>query len=375
MKKVKILFFIYQMGGGGAARTLLNIMNNVDRERFIPYLVTLNMNGSYERELKKDITFIKLETARLSRSIGRLKEIIQEEEIDIVFSTIPRVNTIAIIANRLARRKAVNIIREADNLGGSVKENIQLLGFGMIYKLAHQIVSLSEGVKRNLVRRYKVKPSDIEVIYNPVDLQMIETKIDQGKLDPEHEALFETADKVIVTAGRLVKQKDQETLLKAFAKVNETIKCQLILLGEGPLKESLVSLTNQLEIADRVHFLGFQSNPYLYFAKSDLFVLTSIHEGFSHVIAEALATGTPVVATDCLSGPREVLNHGKYGQLCKVADVREVAEKMQMVLSYNQEEMEQVRVKGIERAAHFDAKKIVAQYETLFLQTLKRKKV
>ncbi|MCK0470252.1 glycosyltransferase [Halalkalibacter sp. APA_J-10(15)] len=372
MKKVKILFFIYQMGGGGAARTLLNIINNVDRERFAPYLVTLNMNGSYENELKEDVTFIKLETARLSRSIGRLKEIIQTEQIDLVFSTIPRVNTIAILANRLSRTGAKNVIREADNLGGSFKENMQLLGFGLVYKLAHQIVSLSEGVKANLVKRYKVKPEEVKVIYNPVDLRLIAQKRKEEDMDSVHQALFDTGDKVIVTAGRLVKQKDQETLIRAFYALNQKVSSQLILLGEGPLKESLLSLGVELGIADRIHFLGFQANPYQYFSKADLFVLTSIHEGFSHVIAEALATGTPVVATDCHSGPREVLDDGKYGELCEVGNEIDVAKKMEKVLLYNKEKSEQVSRNGMERAAHFDANKIVAQYEALFLQTLKR---
>lgn len=372
MGKINVLFFIYQMGGGGAARTLLNIMNNLDRERFSVTLVTLNFEGSYEGEVEKDIRFIKLQTKRLSRSIFSLARIIKQENIDLVFSTIPRVNTIAIVANRLSLSKAKNVVREADNLGGSFVVNLQLLGFGVVYKFAHQIVSLSEGVKENLVRRYKIRGSRIQVIYNPVDLQRIADKMDHGIMEPKHEELFHTGDRVIITAGRLVPQKDQRTLLQAFAKVNEQTKSKLILLGEGPLKEELQQEAARLEVADRVHFLGFQSNPYVYFKHADVFVLSSIHEGFSHVIAEALATGTPVVSTNCKSGPEEVLDKGKYGFLCKVGDVDEMANKIQHVLTLSPEQRASLIERGLERVQDFDAKQIVKQYETLFLHTLKR---
>ncbi|WP_374724693.1 glycosyltransferase [Calidifontibacillus erzurumensis] len=366
MKKIKILFFIYQLGGGGAARTLLNIINNLDRSKYSPVMVTLDFNGSYEPELKNDVIFIKLPTKRLSRSVFKLAEIIRNEKVDIVFSTIPRVNTIAILATKFSFTKAKSVIREADNLGGSLRTNLQLLGFGMIYKFSSQIVSLSEGVKENLVKRYKVKPADIKVIYNPVDLQNIKRKLEYGQINPEHKKFFDTEDKVIITAGRLVKQKDQKTLIKAFSKVNSHLKSRLIILGEGPLKEELMKETIKLNVQDRVHFVGFQENPYVYFKHADLFVLSSIHEGFSHVIAEALATGVPVVSTNCKSGPAEVLDHGRYGQLCEVGNEEELANKMLHILSLDQKRLAEIIHHGQKRAQDFDAQSIVKQYEELF---------
>ncbi|MBU9722706.1 MULTISPECIES: glycosyltransferase [Bacillaceae] len=372
MKKVKVLFFIYQMGAGGAARTLLNIINNLDRNKFEPHLVTLNFDGSYEQELKDDVIFIKLETQRLSRSIFRLAKIIRENQIDVVFSTIPRVNTIAILANKLSFSKAKSVIREADNLGGTWKTNLQLIGFGLIYKLSSQIISLSEGVKSNLIKRYKIKAEDIKVIYNPIDLEQINEKMADDQLVEGHKHIFDTSDKIVITAGRLVKQKDQRTLLNAFAKVNKQLDSQLVILGEGPLEDQLKEQAKELNIFDRVHFLGFQRNPYIYFKQADLFTLTSIHEGFSHVIAEALATGTPVVSTNCKSGPSEVLNNGEYGDLCKVGNDQELAEKMLQVLSMDKSETKERIELGYERAKHFDAKKIVKRYEEVFLQTLNK---
>ncbi|WP_078555872.1 glycosyltransferase [Bacillus alkalicellulosilyticus] len=370
MEKVKVLFFVYQMGAGGAARTLLNILNNLDRSMFSPVLVTLGFAGSYEKDIAEDVKFIKLPTRRLSRSVLGLAKIIKKEEIDIVFSTIPRVNTIAILANFLSFSKAKNVIREADNLGGSFRVNMQLLGFGIIYKLSHQIVSLSEGVKENLVQKYKVKSDDIKVIYNPVDINSIQKKVDNGSILEEHIHIFETEDKVIITAGRLVKQKDQQTLLEAFAKVNEQLKSRLVILGEGPLKAELMEQVDRLQLSERVFFVGFQQNPYVYFNQADLFVLSSIHEGFSHVIAEALATGLPVVSTNCKSGPKEVLDEGEYGLLCDVGNVDDMTSKILEVLTLNNEQRHMLIAKGQLRASHFDAREIVKQYEELFLKTL-----
>ncbi|WP_096156571.1 glycosyltransferase [Bacillus sp. FJAT-45066] len=370
MKKVKVLFFIYQMGGGGAARTLLNIINNLDRSKFSPMLVTLNFNGSYEKELKDDVVFMKLDTTRLSRSIFKLAKIIREQDIDLVFSTIPRVNTIAILATKLSRTKAKCVVREADNLGGTFKADMQLLGFGLAYKLADQVVSLSEGVKENLVKKYKVKANDIEVIYNPVDISNINQQLENNDMPLEHKQIYNTNDKVIVTAGRLVEQKDQKTLLNAFAKVNDKIKSKLIILGEGPLKGQLVNQAMKLNIEQRVHFIGFQKNPYIYFQQADLFVLSSKHEGFSHVVAEALATGVPVVSTDCKSGPKEVLSNGAYGQLCEVGNSDELADKMLMVLCLENESVQEIISNGYKRANDFDARKISKEYEKVFLNTL-----
>ena len=370
MEQKKVLFFIYQMGKGGAARTLLNIMNNLDRQKFKPILVTLNYNGEYEQYVKDDIQFIKLKQKRLRNAIFPLAKVIRNVQADIVFSTIPNYNTIAILANKFSFSKAKSIVREADNLGGSRLVDLKLRLYGMLYRTTDQVVSLSDGVKENLVKKYKVKRENIEVIYNPIDLKHIEQEINSGKLPKEHEQIFQKGEPVVITAGRLVKQKDHFTLIKAFAETNKKVPSQLVILGEGPLKDELMQLSQTLNVNERVHFLGFQDNPYIYFHKANLFVLTSIHEGFSHVIAEALACGTPVVSTDCKSGPSEVLDKGKYGMLCEVGNVDEISTGMLQTLTLNQNELEKIQQLGIKRATYFNADKIVQQYEDLFINTL-----
>lgn len=370
MTKIRVLFFIYQMGAGGAARTLLNIINNLDRERFEPVLVTLNYNGSYEHQVKDDVTFRKVNTTRLSHSVKELAGLIKEEQADLVFSTIPRVNTIATLAAKMAR--VPNIVREADNLGGTFKENLQLKGFGLVYKAATQIVSLSEGVKENLVTRYHLKPDAIKVIYNPVDIQHIDEK-KAVPLSSSEKRFFAQEALNVITAGRLVPQKDQHTLFKALALINREMPVNLIILGEGPLYNELRSFAEELNIQDKISFPGFQDNPYHWIANVDAFVLTSKHEGFSHVLAEALACGTRIVSTDCKSGPSEVLDNGKFGELVPVGDAESLAEALKSVLTESPEKRAVQTKNGRERAMFFRADKIVREYEKLFQLTVERK--
>jgi len=372
VKKKTVLFFIYKMGAGGAARTLLNIINNMDRDKFTPVLVTLDFNSDYEMNVREDVVFIKLNKKRLRQAIFPLGKVIRQVKADIVFSTIPVYNTVAIFGNMFSFTRAKNIIREADNLGGTFGKNLKLALFGMVYKKASQIISLSEGVKENLVKRYHIQPDAIKVIYNPVDIEHIQNQVQEGTVEPEHQQLFSTDEKVIITAGRLVEQKDHHTLLEAFAKVQERVPSKLLIMGEGPLQDKLMEYAEQLQIRESVFFLGFQNNPYIYMKNADLFVLTSIHEGFSHVVAEALATGVPVVSTDCKSGPREVLDHGKYGKLCTVGDADDVAANMLKVLTYDEEKRTQTILDGYKRADFFNAKRIVKEYEATFLNTLSR---
>lgn len=373
MDKKKILFFIYEMGAGGAARTLLNILNHLDRNKFEPVLVTLDYNGSYEASLKSDVTFIKLETKRLRSAILPLAKIIRQQQPDIIFSTIPNYNIIAILARLLSFTKTKNIVREAALLGDKNTLNMKLIIYGLIYRLSSKVISLSEGVKVNLVEHYKVKPKNIKVIYNPIDIEGIQSDANNDLIPKEHEHIFKTDRKVIITAGRLVKDKDHRTLIQAFSKVHKQLDCELVILGEGPLKDDLRNLVKKLEVEQNVHFIGFQQNPYVYFKQADLFVLSSLSEGFGHVLVEALAIGIPIVSTNCKPGAKEVLEDGKYGRLCEVANHEEMAMEIREILTLNMDETNSVIKKGLQRAKKFDVKEIVKQYEETFMEIIDRR--
>lgn len=370
MEKKKIIFFIYELGSGGAARTIVNIVNHMDRDLFEPIIVTLNYEGSYEKYLREDLRLVKLETKRLRSAIAPFRDLIKEERPHIVFSTIPNYNTIAILSRLLSKTKAKSVVREAAYLGGGMKENVKLFLYGRLYRFTSGIVALSKGVKENIVKRYRVSDKKIRVIYNPIDLQEIESQMLKKDLPKEHEALFEGPRKVIVTAGRLVKEKDQATLIKAFAKTNEKIPSRLLILGDGQLREQLATLARELNVANHVHFLGFQQNPYAYFHRADVFALSSTTEGFGHVLVEALATETLVVSTDCKPGSTEVLQDGKYGWVSPVGDEQQMADHLKKALSIVEDERQKQIAAGKKWVESFSAERIVKQYEDLFLEII-----
>lgn len=361
------MFFIYRLGGGGAARTLLNIINHLDRKRFEPILVTLDFTYPYERYVKEDVTFIKLPVKRLRQAILPLAQLLRQETPDLLFSTVPNYNTVAILAKLLSGTKTKLVVREAAYLGGHFRENLKLKGYGFLYRFADRVVALSEGVKDNLTKRYHVREDKIEVIYNPVDLAHIEA---ESKREVELAPPFNQGKRIILTAGRLVPEKDHATLLRAFARIPKDYRAHLVLLGEGELAQSLQELAQELGIEEDVSFLGFQQNPYAYMKQAEVFTLTSLSEGFGHVLVEALAVGLPIVSTRCNPGAEEILGDERYGILVDVGDDKALAEGLCQALDLSETEREAIVAKGKERAQDFSAQRIVAHYETMFISIL-----
>src|SRR5699024_5272311 len=130
------------------------------------------------------------------------------------------------------------------------------------------------------------------------------------------------------------------------------------------------TLAKELKIDEHVHFVGFQQNPYQFFHQADVFALTSVTEGFGHVLVEAMATHTPVVSTRCAPGGEEVLQNGRYGKLCEVGNATEVAVQLVDVLQFNEIERTEMIAKGQERASQFSVEHIVKQYEQTFMEIL-----
>ncbi len=167
---------------------------------------------------------------------------------------------------------------------------------------------------------------------------------------------------MILGVGRLVKQKNFATLIQAFARVRQQRPARLVILGDSDKREPLVKpqlqrMIQELGLTEDVDLPGFVSNPYSYMAQANVFALSSIYEGFGNVVAEALAAGTPVVSTNCPSGPAEILDHGKYGNLVPVKDAPALASAILMTLkqSPRPERLKQ-------RAADFSIDKVCDDY-------------
>lgn len=198
-----------------------------------------------------------------------------------------------------------------------------------LHPFADKVVAVSGGVARDLVDELGLPASSVEVVYNPV----VRPEMKDRAVEPvDHEWLENKTCPVLIAASKLKPQKDLPMLLRAFQKVREQRPGRLLILGEGPDRDSLERLAVELGIAADVQFTGFVQNPFAYYRRADLFVMSSAWEGLPTALIEALACGCPVVSTDCPSGPAEILDKGRYGRLVPVGDHQSLARGIMEVL-------------------------------------------
>lgn len=200
------------------------------------------------------------------------------------------------------------------------------------YPWADTISAVSEGVADDLAQVVGIPRERIEVIHNPGVMPELRNKA-QAPLD--HPWFQPDQPPVVLAVGSLTVQKDFPTLIRSIAHVQETRPVRLLILGEGQDRPELEALVRQLGLEESVSLPGFVANPYAYMARASVFVLSSRWEGLPTVLMEALYCGAPVVATDCPSGPREILRDGQYGQLVPVGNVTTLAHAIETTLEDN----------------------------------------
>lgn len=233
-------------------------------------------------------------------------------------------NVIALAARRLAGGATRVVVSEhihvgASTAGAAERKRRRLLPRLMahLYPRADAIVAVSEGVRQDLLGRFPLPPALVHTIYNPVITPALIAARDAPLDDPW---FAPGAPPVLINVAQLRVQKDQASLLKAFASLRGQRPARLLILGEGSQRPALEALARELGIAADVRMPGFVPNPLAYMRRAAVFVLSSAWEGLPTVLIEALACGCPVVSTDCPSGPAEILDHGRYGLLTPVGD-------------------------------------------------------
>ncbi len=304
---------------------LLNLANQMARKELDVWLVVCRGgNGELSAEADSRIHIIDLEVAGNTYfslpGFTKQLRIIQPQA---VLSALPNINLVAIWAVRLSRVKTHLVVSERNHLTAQTGNSKQLSArlrpwlYRTFYPWANGIIAVSRSVAEDLAITAHIPPEKISVIYNPV----FTPEIDERAEEPvDHPWLRKPTIPVVISVGRLHPQKDHATLLTAFRNLLDRTDARLIILGEGPLRPILESKIAELNLSGYVEMPGTTSNPYAYMAKADVFVLPSAWEGFPNVLVEALACGTPVVATDCPGGSAEILDGGRYGKLVSVGD-------------------------------------------------------
>ncbi len=335
----RLAVFLPGLYEGGAERVMLNLCVGMAERGYVVDMVLARAEGPYMDQVPPSVRVIELNTSRYNvcrttASLPALVRYLRREEPCGILSGL-NANLVALLARRLAGR-SVRVVISEHNTFSYQNQSLPYWGRAVterlvksMYPWADKIVAVSGGAADDLARVTSIPRNRIQVIYNPVVTQELLQKLNSPVSDP----WFEPGEPpVILAVGRLTEQKDLGMLIRAFAEVRRARAARLLILGEGEDRQQLEALVKRLSLERDVRLHGFTPNPYAFMARAALLVLSSRWEGLPTVLVEALACGTPVVSTDCPSGPREILQDGRYGTLVPVGDEASMARAIERSL-------------------------------------------
>ncbi|HEX3484811.1 MAG TPA: glycosyltransferase [Micropepsaceae bacterium] len=319
---------LHDLRGGGAERVNLRLIEGMLASGRNVDLVLVRGSGEFLSDIPAGARVFDLKKKRVIQAIFALARYLRRERPTAVLSSLSHVNLAAIIAVWLSRLKVNLIVCEHNQISQKVRiargfvSRMTYRAVSFLYPRASAIVAVSKGVADDLIAFAGLESNNVHVIYNPV---YEESMRESAAADPAHPWFQSPAVPVILAIGRLNEQKGFDILLHAFQRVRSSLECRLVILGEGTERAALEKLCQTLGLTDDVALPGFVANPFALMARSDLFVLSSRWEGLPTVLIEALACGAPVVSTDCPSGPREILDDGRFGTLVPTNDPEALA--------------------------------------------------
>lgn len=383
MKK-KICFYIDTFVVGGIEKILLQYLKNIDKEKFETTLL-IGIKLDELEKLKSEIpSEIKVEyilkdnlscKLKKKKSLGKLKFIekvlyealafqrkilffkILKEKIKKFDIIIDFDMTLARYAHKISKKIITFCHFSPKNYHRGIKSRQQKHGKRL--NDYDKVIMISDDMKEEAIEMYPFLENKLLRLYNFLNISSIQELSKERVLDER------IKEKFILSIGRLEEtQKDFTTLIKAYAKIKDKIEEKLFIIGDGRHKNLLENLTKDLKIEDKVIFLGFQKNPYPWIENSDLFVHSSKFEGLPTVLIEALALNKLIVATDCPTGPREILNFGKNGRLTKLQDADDLADGIKEVLE-DKELQKKYLEESKERIKEFDSRYVMKKFENI----------
>jgi len=327
--ETQIALFLPSLRGGGAERVFVHLSRGFTLRGLSLDMVLTQAQGPYLSQLPPQVRCIDLGKRRVLYSLPRLIQYLRAVKPSVLLSALDHANVVALLARQWARvpTKVVvsvhNTMSVATKFSRHSRERLIPALARWLYPKAYRVVAVSQGVAADTARLYNLPPDKIEVIYNPVVMPEL---IALSQQPVEHPWLSTGQPPVILGVGRLTAQKDFATLIRAFAQVYQSREARLVVLGEGEDRPLLERLVCELGLQHSVALPGFVENPFSWMRRAATFVLSSKWEGLGVVLIEAMACGTPVISTDCPSGPREILEDGKWGKLVPVGDPDKLAE-------------------------------------------------
>ncbi len=365
-KRKKIAFFTPTLHGGGAERMMIDISNEFSKKNYDVDLLFLTSEGADLLSLiRPDVNLVNLSCKKMQFSIFKLSSYLRDSNPEAIISTQFHSNLALAVSSTLSHYKGKVIYRLCNMMTTYWRGNSKLRNFKgwlviklfmtLTLKRADFIIAQTTAMKEEVINDYHAKPEKVKTIPNFID----QAKIDKLAIkNVTHEWLSEKNDNipVILSAGRLDLQKDWDTLLKAFNKLQKKIKARLIIIGDGPDRKKLERYIKENKLFSCVSLAGFQLNPFAWMAKSDLFVLSTFGEGFPNVVIQSLACDCPVVSTDVPSAPREILEDGKWGRLSRLKDPDSLYENIRKSL-------EEEKIPNLKAGVRFyDKNKVITKW-------------
>ena len=325
------------LNAGGAERAMTRLAGAIAEQGYRVDLVLVQATGPFLAEVPEGVRIVDLQGRRAITSLSKLIKYLRRERPDTLLSALDYVNILAVCATKLARVPIRLVISQRIILSLRAKFMRSAKTWFIpalarrFYPWADEIVAVSQGVADDLIENSGISSSQIRVIYNLIDTTEIAALAEEPV---DHEWFSDKTIPVVLAVGRLVEQKGFSTLISAFAKVVQKCEARLVILGEGELRSELEDQIRSYRLNNVVSLPGFVANPYPYMASAAVVVLSSKFEGLPGVVIEAMACGSPVVATDCPGGPSEVLNQGKHGRLVPIGDDNAMAQAIELSIKH-----------------------------------------
>lgn len=369
VKSKKRLALFMHPGVGGAQKSMMRIASGFASNGYVVDVIHVRNEFTESFQSNKGVTHHDLEISSASTlastllAIPRLIKLLKYIEPDVLLVTGESAMTAALIAVSVSGCNVKVVPRFQVHVERNWQEwpwwrrHLVSISLRFLLERAYRLIAVSSGVADNVSRVFGIDRDRIFVAYNPT-------------LTPEYQSMLQEAvnhdwfgsgvPRVILAVGRLTEQKGFDVLLRSFSKAQEKTEVRLMIIGDGPQRARLEKLVIELGIDKKVQFAGYQRNPYKYMNNADLFVLSSRWEGLPNVLIEAMGAGLKVIATDCPSGPRDILEDGKWGKLVPVADVEALTAALVEIVDSNYESPGTK-----ERAKCFTMKKAIDEYESI----------
>jgi glycosyltransferase involved in cell wall biosynthesis len=307
---------------------MVTLANAMADNNLIVDLLIVRKEGAFLNLPSPKVRVIELKAKKTRYVFHSLWRYLKHHKPDVLLSALTEVNLAAILCARATFSTVKLIVSEHNIPSIDLRHNapfarkVAYWSMRWLYRMADEIVAVSHGVACDVAAHCRIPVDRVRIIYNPVPANPI--RLSAMEL-PTHPWFGRDEPPVILGVGRLTPQKDFATLIKAFATVRKSRRVRLVILGEGGERSALRELAVKLGVHDDVDLPGFQENPFPIMARAAVVVVASAWEGLSLVLIEAMACGTPVVSTNCFSGPAEVLDNGRFGPLVPVGNVFEMA--------------------------------------------------